>query len=228
MKKFLIFLITCVLLQALLVAETVTLKSKDGRSLSGELLDYSKTEGSVTVKIEPTGKKMTFQTNVLDAASVKLIESWYQSYAASKMLYLKVKRESGDKGAKYYEIELSSRADAAINKIRVNYQIPVKLKKEVMVSKATTKTVRVKGRRKTVKVPAKYKDVFSTKVEKGEIEVPRLEADSYKTLKTPLIATNGSDGERSVKGLLISLYVNGKLIEEFESQNGVKELIRDY
>lgn len=228
MKKFLIFLSTCVLLQALLVAETVTLKSQDGRSLSCEILDYSKKEGSVTIKIEQTGKEVTFQTNSLDAASVKLIESWYQSYAASKMLYVKVKRESGEKGSKYYEIELNSHADAAINKIRINYQMPIKLKNKVLVSKATTKTVRVNGRRKKVKVPAKYKDVFSTKVENGKIEVPSLEAGSYKTLKTQLIAANGSDGERSVKGVIISLYVNGKLIEEFESQNGVKELIRDY
>ncbi len=211
-------------------AELTPLNSTDGRSIHAAIDNFNPRNNQLSVRINGQGKLVTFGIDRLDKASQQIVADWYEVYSVVKSLTIRSERiPAKNKKERLFEIELSCAAEKDIKDVRIDYIVPIKRSVMKPEENSTAKTV-------------KYERVTEDTVIEGSIDVGTIVARSKRNVYSEAIeATSiqsipqGEDkdpkevtNKHSIKGILLKVYIDDKLIREYESQNGVKELIAKY
>ena len=230
MKQLLLLIICTALLQALPAAELVTLKSTDGRTIQASIDNFTPRNNQLTVRINGQGKRVSFGIDRLDKASQQVIAEWYETYSVLKSLTIHSERiPARNTKNRIFEIELSCAAEKDIKNVRIDYIVPLK---RYTMKEAASSTAKA----------TKYEKVLEETVIKGSIKVGTIAARSKRNVYSEEIEASSTQSipqgkgkdpkevtnKNSIKGILLKIYVDDKLLREYESQNGVKELIQKY
>lgn len=217
-------------MQALSAAELVSLTSTDGRTIMATIDNFTPRDNQLTVRINGQGSRVKFGLDRLDKASQQIVADWYEVYSVIKSVTIRSERiPAKNKKNRIFEIELSSAAEKDIENVRIDYVVPIKRNLMKESEKSTPKAIKyekvveetiIKGSIKVGTITARSKrNVYS-----DEIEATAIQSIPQGKGKDPKEVTN----KHSIKGILLKVYIDDKLIREYESQNGVKELIEKY
>jgi len=226
-----LFKILLIALPLTLFAKLTTLTSTDGRSISASLEDYRSDKKTVDVRINGKGRTIPIPMDRLDEASQNTVLEWSKLNTLIKYITVTTERIPAGKGKRVFNIKLNSQSKTSVNDIKIDYVIPIK---ETHLVKEEIGT----GKKKKIK----YNKEYTEKVITGTVNIQSIKAQSSQTVSTDPIITatpqtidQGKNKEpkevmnnHSIKGILLRFYIGDQLAREYESQNGVRQIIDKY
>ncbi|MGC6424272.1 MAG: hypothetical protein ACON4O_04725 [Lentimonas sp.] len=226
-----LFKILLIALPLTLFAKLTTLTSTDGRSISASLEDYRSDKKTVDVRINGKGRTIPIPMDRLDEASQNTVLEWSKLNTLIKYITITTERIPAGKGKRVFNIKLNSQSKTSVNDIKIDYVIPIK---ETHLVKEEIGT----GKKKKIK----YNKEYTEKVITGTVNIQSIKAQSSQTVSTDPIITatpqtidQGKNKEpkevmnnHSIKGILLRFYIGDQLAREYESQNGVRQIIDKY
>jgi hypothetical protein len=201
--------------------DAVTLTNKEGVSIQAILLEYSPKDHIVEIRLTANNKRMKVKEDLFDDNSIQTIKDWYQLIAATRRIDIRAERVSNKDGGRYYEIEFGSMAEAPVNQLRVEYQIPIK-----SIDVEIIKTSSGKGKKK--RTNTKEIKHESTSVTSGSIDVGTIEPRGRATFSTKVIPKKGPKGLNYPKGAYLKVYMGDQLIREIETEPSVQQWVSKY
>ncbi|HAV13782.1 MAG TPA: hypothetical protein DCX06_09895 [Opitutae bacterium] len=216
----------------ILQADLISLTSTDNKTISVSIDDYSVDSNSVAVRINGEGRAIPIPMDRLNEESQKAVHKWNELNALIKYISIDTERVAVGKGQREFHIELSSQSKSSVKGIRIDYSIPIK----------ESQLVKEESDDSNKKKKLKYNKVYEEKILTGSIELAEIEPQSTQMVKTEAVTVattqlinEGKDKDpkevtnnHSIKGILLKIFIGDQLIREYESQNGVKQLVDKY
>lgn len=225
MKKLLLVLLALSLSHICSAVELIELKSTDGRAINVLIDNYVPRKKEVSIRLNGTGKLMRFSMDRLDEASQGKVEDWYELNSVVMSLTIRTERlPARVRSERLFSIELTSSAEVDIEDVRVDYLIPVKGSR--MVKEGDSDKYVKKELKRVVEGSIDVGTIVARSERKVNTE--SVETSETQVLKLAKGKTKEVNNSHSIKGLLLKIYVGDTMVREYQSQNGVSELIAKY
>jgi hypothetical protein len=247
MNKQLIFFILLFSFASLTTAELVELTDQEGRSMRAMIDSYDPDIKEVGVRRNGEGSVIRFSTDLLNLASIKVVEQWYQAYVVDRLLRYDVERTPGEGDTCYYSIEITNSSNIDIAGLRAEYEIPMRIREQVVKQDPKSSDAEEKKKKQAVK----YETIETSTVKSGEFAISTIPARRQLVVKSDSVVIKsrqtdsrigkGKDNAKqdtgnakmltnrhSVQGILIRIYSGITLLKTVESKHGIDQLIEQY